>query len=434
MRRTLLLLLVAGATLGAGRSRSPAPDPNRLLFHVETLGGEVIASQGADEPFNPASVVKVATSLFALDRLGPDHCYVTTVSYRGTWDRATGSVDGQLVVEGGGDPDFHDQNAFLVALELNRLGVRRVTGGLAVSGPFTIGWEHGAEGRLEDQGQRALVMAQRVRQALDRGRWNRRQQATWRALAARRGLDPGAPPGVRIQGPAVAVDGAAATTPLVRHLSNPLEFVLKRFNAYSNNDIIRVADPLGGAEGLELYLRHQLAAPAGQVSFETASGERSNRMTARLVVRLMRELERTTCALALAPRDLLPVPGCDDAPVARMFPALATPAYARGLALKTGTLRITDGGVAALAGVFDTAARGLVLFAVAAPNAGRRLLQWREVEQGWLLRLVDGLGGVVPADCGPELSEPDSLARVESLVEQRSEPATAQATAPPAPG
>ncbi|RLE20856.1 MAG: hypothetical protein DRJ65_17330, partial [Acidobacteria bacterium] len=35
-----------------------------LLFHAESLGGdEVVASQGADQPFNPASVIKVATSL-----------------------------------------------------------------------------------------------------------------------------------------------------------------------------------------------------------------------------------------------------------------------------------------------------------------------------------------------------------------------------------
>ncbi len=41
---------------------------------IETLEGrQTLAAHNADEPFNPASLLKLATSLLALRSLGPDH-------------------------------------------------------------------------------------------------------------------------------------------------------------------------------------------------------------------------------------------------------------------------------------------------------------------------------------------------------------------------
>jgi len=410
-------VLAAALSLGAGRGR--APDPNRLLFHVETLDGAVLSAQGSDVPFNPASVIKVATSMWALDRLGADHRYETLVGYHGSFDPETGVVDGQLVVEGGGDPDFHAENLFLIAGALGQLGVRRVTGGLVVTGAFTVGWEHGAEGRMTDPDQRAMTMAYRARAALDRARWQSTHRAAWKALCTRHGWDPTTPPSVRLLGPAAVAD-RVEYTPLLRHLSNPLEFVLKRFNAYSNNDIIRVAEGLGGVEGLERFLERRLGAEPGEVQLQSASGELENRLTPRLVVRLLREMHATLSDHALAPHDVLPVPGCDDAPVSRMFPALTNPPLGRAAAVKTGTLRFTDGGVAALAGYFASPERGLVLFCVAAPRAGARIQSWRATEQRWLVGLIAELGGASPDDCGPELLSPDELAMIGQILDPSS--------------
>ena len=93
----LLLILVQAAT---------AADRDRLLFHVETLEGAVLESRGADTPFNPASLIKVGTSLWALERLGPDHRFLTVFGIAGEWDKSTGRLAGSLVVQGWGDPDF----------------------------------------------------------------------------------------------------------------------------------------------------------------------------------------------------------------------------------------------------------------------------------------------------------------------------------------
>ncbi len=151
-----------------GAAADPAA-PSRLLWHAESLDGREVTSRGAEAAVNPASVVKVGTTLWALDLLGASHRYVTEIGYRGEWDRAAGLIDGDLVIRGGGDPDFQPENGFMVALELNRLGIRSVTGGLVVTGTFWMGWDHGA-GAVTGGGDprpRSLEMGGRLLRCLD---------------------------------------------------------------------------------------------------------------------------------------------------------------------------------------------------------------------------------------------------------------------------
>ena len=406
------VLLIGSLALA---SRSTAADRDRLVFHAETGSGEEVASQLADLPFNPASVVKVATSLWALDSLGPDHRYATVFAYAGEWDRTAGRIAGDLVVIGGGDPDFHHENAFLVARQLNLMGVLAVDGDLVVVPPFWMGWENGAAEPDRDPGVRDLDMAYRLLTSLDRGRWKTVQHRTWRALCARRGWQDEPEPGITIRG-GVRVAEAATTAPLVVHSSNPLHAILRRFNVYSNNDIIRVADGLGGAQGLASFLRARLGAGQDLLDLSTASGQLSNRMTARLVVGLIRESLADLERAGLRPEELLPVAGCDPGPISDMFPHLAAGPQERTVVGKTGTLVTTDGGVVALAGTFRSRDRGPVIFCVAAPRSGWEARRWRRAEERWLLELMDSTGGADARVCGPELPHPDTMVELEAAV------------------
>ena len=403
----LHLLLVVGL---AAAAVGEAADRDRLVFHAETAFGEVVASQLADLTFNPASVVKVGTSLWALERLGPDHRYETVVAATGSWDRASGRIAGDLVVIGGGDPDFHVENALLVARELNRIGVRSVDGELVVVPPFWMGWENGSE-EPRDPAVRNLDMAHRLLATLERGRWKAQHVRTWRALCARHGWQGEPEPGIVIRGGARVAEAAAAA-PLIVHRSNPLHCILRRFNVYSNNDIVRIADGLGGAEGLVAFLRSRLGAGPDLLDLTTSSGQLSNRITARLAVRLVREFLGVAERAGLRPEELLPVAGCDPGPIDDMFPHLAAGPQARTVVGKTGTLITTDGGVVAFAGTFRSRARGPIIFCVAAPRSGYHSQRWRAAEESWLLDLMDGLGGADVRACGGELPRPDTMAEV----------------------
>src|SRR5262245_3938099 len=44
---------------------------------AETVEGSTVAAQAADDKFNPASAVKLATALVALQSFGPEHRFMT---------------------------------------------------------------------------------------------------------------------------------------------------------------------------------------------------------------------------------------------------------------------------------------------------------------------------------------------------------------------
>jgi D-alanyl-D-alanine carboxypeptidase/D-alanyl-D-alanine-endopeptidase (penicillin-binding protein 4) len=403
------LIALGSVSVGWGSSESDR------LHYLAVNGDGVLSSARAEEPVNPASVVKVATTLWALDRLGADHRYTTTVGYVGEWNRSTGALVGDLVIGGGDDPDFQWENAFLVARELNRLGLVRVEGRVRIQSRFWLGWEHGVEKRATDPRRLAEKMGRRLIAALDSHRWTRSHRNTWNAMCERRGWDAARRPRVVVTGEA-SISPSADSAPLLIHRSNPLAVIMRRFDVYSNNDIVRVADGLGTVAELQTFINQRLEIETDGIELETPSGERRNRMTVEQMVALLTELEVEAVSQDLELGQLLPRIGCDPGSTRRMFPALAGPDLAGSVTCKTGTLTHTDGGVVVLAGTFTSPTKGPVVFAIAAPEARGRIDDWRRVQQRWVLDLMDRLGGAVRWPCGPSLPFSDADAEIEAIA------------------
>lgn len=415
MKRGRRRTAAAAALLVLAAAESAAAAAVDRLRYIAVKGDRVLSIHLPDEPVNPASVVKMGTSLWALSVHGADHRFSTTFGIAGDWDRSAGVLHGDLVVVGGGDPDFQAENAFLVARELNRLGLRRIDGNLRVSGTFWCGWERGVEHRLTDPGERNRVMGRRLRAALDPSRWSRTALNSWRALAKRRGLDERKRPQLVIAGDveAAAPNGFEL---LLIHRSNRLAEILRRFNVYSNNDIVRIAEEIGGVAALEAFLIERLDATEGQIELATASGELRNRMPVRLMVALLDALADEAATQGIELRSVLPVIGCDPGSTARMFPKLATPPLAGAVTCKTGTLTHTDGGVAVLAGVFTAVDGEPVRFAIAAPRAGRSLQHWRMLEQRWVLGVMADVGGARVERCNGDLPFSDTFTELDVVA------------------
>lgn len=418
MKRFLALALGC-LTLAATVSEGARPAPHRrragrpvnLVWYAEALDGQPVEARQPDEPINPASVVKIATSLWSLERLGPDFRFETRFFARGTIDPVRRVLNGDLVVLGGGDPDFHVENAFLVAQALNELHVERVTGSVIVNRRFWMGWENGSEGRQPDPVKRGILMATRLRQALDPRRWNGPTRVAWHDFALRRNLTASRPPQVVVAGGA-GVDGEAAPGEmLVVHRSQPLADILRRFNCYSNNDIERVAASVGSVDDLAAFVAERCGVPRETVELQTASGLGENRLTPRLIVHLLREFKKTCERLHLSVESLLPVAGCDPGTVNHQFPKLADGPNTTAVVGKTGTLTTTDGGIAVLAGIARTG-QGDLLFCVAVPHAGGRLKGARYAEEKWVLDLLAAHGGGQPRPCAGLLTFPDTGASV----------------------
>jgi D-alanyl-D-alanine carboxypeptidase/D-alanyl-D-alanine-endopeptidase (penicillin-binding protein 4) len=88
---------------------------------VDVGSGEVVAEHDADVAMNPASNAKLFTAAAALDRLGPDHRFVT-----GLYGRRQGSRVDPLVVRGQGDPSLEMAELHELARDLRLAGIRSV--------------------------------------------------------------------------------------------------------------------------------------------------------------------------------------------------------------------------------------------------------------------------------------------------------------------
>jgi PBP4 family serine-type D-alanyl-D-alanine carboxypeptidase len=112
--------------------------------------------RSADRSLLPASNMKLYTTAAALDRLGPDFQYVTSLYADGPV-LPGGILDGNLILAGRGDPSlsgrfFADSATYVFdrfAAELRRAGVRRITGRLIGDASYfddelaAPGWEPG---------------------------------------------------------------------------------------------------------------------------------------------------------------------------------------------------------------------------------------------------------------------------------------------------
>ena len=118
---------------------------------VSLEGGNTLYRHDADALFLPASNAKLYTSALALQTLGADARFSTTL-YAMAAPRADGTLVGDLILYGGGDPSLGDPkaspdwaNRFAEALAAR--GVRRIRGNLVAddtyfAGPlFGDGWE-----------------------------------------------------------------------------------------------------------------------------------------------------------------------------------------------------------------------------------------------------------------------------------------------------
>jgi len=362
------------------------PTPAPVLYTqgvlVETLDGRVVMEQAANQQYNPASVVKLSTALAALQTLGPNYRFSTVVWTNGTFDQATGTLTGDLILSGR-DPSFHYEHAVAIARELNRLGIRTVTGDLVVPPKFTMnfGWSASRSGEI-------------FYDTLDA---TRRPAAATRAWFDERLAD-GDTAATQII-PSVAVMGAVyvSSVPqnaraLLTHRSSKLVDVLKVLLCYSNNFMAeRLGDNLGGAAGVQQHLISKVGLAPGDVRLASTSGLGINRLSPRSMMKIYRALLKELVKHNLSPSDIMPVAGIDPGTLQKRY----TFGYSRGSVIgKTGTLGRTDGGASALAGQMRTRSGETLIFVIF--NQRGSVSRFREAQDRLVTDLQFTRGGPAP--------------------------------------
>ena len=359
--------LLATGTALSGESQSLDTQAQSILgadqgVYVEAADGTVLLAQAAAEPVHPASVSKVPTTLALLRKLGPEYRFVTTFATSGRV--SAGTLYGDLLVEGGGDPAFVDEDALLVADRLRELGIARIAGELRLRGRLTFDWQSDDDGA-------------RLRRALA-GAISPGALAAVRAfeLESPTGPAPASlqPQGIRFLTATHANRSAAAARPLIVHRSQPLLSLAKSLNDYSNNIFKPLADEAGGASAVETLARSAVPESLrSEITLGDGAGtDPRNRLSPRAAVSLLRALDAQLGTTGHALFDILPVSGIDDGTLRHRLDESAEVGRVVG---KTGTFG--DYGASALVGAISTSDRGTVYFAilnhgVPVPEARRR--------------------------------------------------------------
>ena len=96
------------------------------FYLVDLKTNKIIIEHNADKTFIPASTIKVPTTLMALETLGFDHRFKTTLAHSGTIE--DGTLKGDLFLIGGGDPFLTSSELFSFAQKIQALGIKKIKG------------------------------------------------------------------------------------------------------------------------------------------------------------------------------------------------------------------------------------------------------------------------------------------------------------------
>jgi D-alanyl-D-alanine carboxypeptidase/D-alanyl-D-alanine-endopeptidase (penicillin-binding protein 4) len=128
------------------------------IYAKDVDTGQVVYAHNEDEPFNPASNMKLVTAAVALERVGPAFAFGTRLSAKNV---ANGVVKGPLYLKGEGDPLLLWEDLLAFASELKAQGITKIEDGIVVDDTeFAEGFiPPGYDQKDEDASYRAPIGA-----------------------------------------------------------------------------------------------------------------------------------------------------------------------------------------------------------------------------------------------------------------------------------
>jgi serine-type D-Ala-D-Ala carboxypeptidase/endopeptidase (penicillin-binding protein 4) len=350
-------------------------------------GSNLLLSNRGTTPIPAASLTKVATSLAALQTWGAGHQFETLIDSTGTIEN--GTLKGDLIIQGGGDPLFLWEDAIAIGNALRKLGIDRVSGNLIINGSFMMSFRDDA-----------TKSGELLKKALNSKTWDDEIRDEFGEMPEKM-----IRPTIEIKGK-VQPGSAKPTQVLLKYRSLHLVQLLKYLNVHSQNEMSQMlADNLGGAKSVVEKASNAANISSDELRLINGSGlGTENQISPHAACAMFAAIERTMHPLNLSLSDFFPTAGVDH------NGTMETRGIPKHSVIKTGTLNQ----VSALAGVVPTRDRGLVWFAII--NRGTDILELRHQQD----RLLQALQKEWGSDVDSTVIQP-SLWLKEASPEQRIE-------------
>jgi D-alanyl-D-alanine carboxypeptidase/D-alanyl-D-alanine-endopeptidase (penicillin-binding protein 4) len=128
------------------------PQDSLSLYIKEIDAQQPLLVLNGDMPRNPASSIKIITTLAALELLGPTYTWKTSFYLDGTL--TDGTLDGNLIMQGGGDPFLVREAFWHILFTLQAKGLKHIKGDFLIDdGVFED--ESGSQGDFDKKPYRA---------------------------------------------------------------------------------------------------------------------------------------------------------------------------------------------------------------------------------------------------------------------------------------
>ena len=160
--RLILLLFISSCNVAyADHSRDHLPQAvvkilnkyklpkDSLSFYIKEYDAtDPLLAINIDTPRNPASVIKLLTSYAGLELLGPTYNWETHIHLDGELN--DGTLDGNLIIEGGGDPFLVRETFWHLLFTLRNRGLQHIKGDLLIDDELFEN-EHGSPADFDNK-------------------------------------------------------------------------------------------------------------------------------------------------------------------------------------------------------------------------------------------------------------------------------------------
>ena len=122
------------ATIRSVLDLRQVPDDTLSIHVIDLDSGETVLDWHDQVSRNPASTMKIVTTLVALDVLGPSYRWPTDIYALG--EVADGRLDGDLLIKGYGDPYLVTEHVWQMLRRIRQAGIREVSGDLLLDDSY----------------------------------------------------------------------------------------------------------------------------------------------------------------------------------------------------------------------------------------------------------------------------------------------------------
>lgn len=277
------MLYVTLGSLLAASSASAKYYVNSMCTMKAASAGKVIeGDKSKNEKFPLASISKVVTSLWAIEKLGANYRFPTKLHVN-----KVGSDTYDVHIEGSRDPIFGRNASYFLISELNRqnISIKKIEN-LTFDENFLLDWLSEESPRVAGSTpyfETLQEQTEAVRNSLlaDFSTAIKKDMyAALRAKAAKIGVQMESAPTISVRRvefkPKKSFTKTTATTTLV-YQSAPLHAILKRMNNQSNNYIAdHLYWNLGGTTEFNKYVKTSLSLNSNEIEFYLGSGNNAS--------------------------------------------------------------------------------------------------------------------------------------------------------------